>query len=221
MSGEKLRRYLPLALGTGTAALIIGGIIWFIVDMLNTNVTKPKKNVQFVSLVPPPPPPPPPEVEQPPEPEIEEKVEIPEPEQAPEDMPEALSDDLPSGDDLGLDADGGAGGDAFGLLARKGGRDFLAGSSSGKFSLYTSALQDDIQIRLSEIEDVRKKRYTTIVKIWIARDGRIEEVELLESTGDKETDKQLQMALAELGQLEEAPPQDMPQPIKLRITSRL
>ncbi|HVP77594.1 MAG TPA: TonB family protein [Thermodesulfobacteriota bacterium] len=42
------------------------------------------------------------------------------------------NDNTPAGDTLGLDAEGRAGSDAFGLVARKGGRSILAGGGSGK-----------------------------------------------------------------------------------------
>jgi TonB family protein len=42
-----------------------------------------------------------------------------------------VSDNTPAGDRLGLDAEGKAGSDAFGLVARKGGRSILAGGGSG------------------------------------------------------------------------------------------
>ncbi|WP_052700215.1 hypothetical protein [Methylocucumis oryzae] len=73
-------------------------------------------------------PPPPPKVEKPPEPEVKNEVEQPEPE--PEEPLPDVADEPPPGD-LGLDAEGTAGSDGFGLAARKGGRGLLGGGGGG------------------------------------------------------------------------------------------
>lgn len=212
---KNLIRYMPALIGVGVVLIIATGVIFFVKNMLDEPVNT-KKMVQQISLIQPPPPPPPEKIEKPPEPEIEDKVEVDEPEDVPDNMPDAM-DDMPSGDDLGLDADGMAGSDAFGLIGRKGGRDLLA---SG-YGWYSNILQQDIVDFLSTHDMVRSSQYSIALKLWIAKNGKVKKIELIESTGDAAIDRMIRVALGEMGQFSEKPPADMPQPVRLKITSKL
>jgi protein TonB len=164
--------------------------------------------VQTVSLLPPPPPP---IEEKLPEPEIKEEVVIPEPQPMQQDDPAASAD-------LGVDADGSGSGDGFGLVGKKGGRDLLEG---GPFGWYGSLLGADIQDSLAERKRLRQVKYTAVLDLWINRDGRIERVELVRTSGNRDLDTTLRMAVAEVGKVREPPPPEMPQPVRLQVTSRL
>ena len=193
----------------------------FIQSMLTAEVEKPKQVVQQISLIKlPPPPPPPPEVEKQPEPKIEDKVDTPEPEES-DDIPDE-SNELPEGDLLGLDAEGVAGGDGFGLIGRKGGRSLLGdGDGSGGMAWYDNILTQEISDYLYEKEEIRKRKYVVKLKIWISDDGSVRRIKLIGSTGDESVDKELEMALTEIKQFDEAPPNGLPQPVTVKITSRL
>jgi protein TonB len=209
------------------ATKIMGGIFmlcfvtfaaYFVSSMTDNSPKKPKKQVQQISLVKPPPPPP--KQEKLPEPEMkQEKTEIEQPmEEMPEDLPEMADDAPPAGDTLGLDAEGGAGGDSFGLVGRKGGRGLLAGDP---YAYFAGTLQDVIQDLLLENKKVRSENYSIVVKVWVSPYGSVERVKLARSTGNTETDAAIKQALSSLSNLSHTPPEGMPQPIKLRITSRL
>ena len=59
-------------------------------------------------------------------------------------------------------------------------------------------------------------------KTWIATSGAQGQRAVLDdSTGDVKADAALSAALAEMRAFRDAPPADMPQPIRLRITNRL
>ena len=62
--------------------------------------------------------------------------------------------------------------------------------------------------------------FKATVNIWMGADGRVQRTELAGSTGNSQTDEQIRVVLAEMPPLREAPPSDMPQPIRLRVTSR-
>jgi len=178
--------------------------------MLNAKPTKVRQVPQVVQLIrpppletPPPPPPPP------------EKVEEPLPQDTPE--PEPAADNAP--EQLGLDADASAGGDAFGLVARKGGSD-LVGTGTAVFGHYTSLLKDAILDTLSEDEKVRHGSYTVVVRVWVASDGHVQRVALAQSSGKHELDSQIEQALTRLARVKESPPLEMPQPVTLKIISR-
>ncbi|MEO7387742.1 MAG: energy transducer TonB, partial [Gammaproteobacteria bacterium] len=173
------------------------------------------KVIQQVRIIrpptpPPTPPPPPPEPEELDVPEPDE----PEPEQARDDQP-------PAGDQLGLDSEGVAGADGFGLLGRKGGRDLLSGDSGDQFSWYGQTLKSDLIDKLAEIRDIRRDRYSVVVRLWLAPDGRIQKFKVVNSTGNAQLDRDLVAALSSLDRVSELPPAGLPQPVRLRIVSRI
>jgi TonB family protein len=61
--------------------------------------------------------------------------------------------------------------------------------------------------------------YRAVVRIWLGGDGRVQKVDLAGSTGDADLDGNIRNALAGIT-LTQPPPQDMPQPVRLRISSR-
>jgi protein TonB len=209
------RRYLPLACVLLVAGGAGAGIVWAIKGFLNAPAPSPKQIVQQVRLIRPPPPPP--ELEEPPPPEVEEEVDIPEPEQLPEPAPADLP---PAGEMLGLDADGVAGADGFGLLARRGGRDLLAGGGD-RYAWYAGILQQDILDFLTDDEAFRKRRYDISLSLWLSNDGAVEKIDVIKGSGDREFDTNLRTALAQMSVVSDAPPNDLPQPVRIRIVSRL
>ncbi len=141
---------------------------------------------------------------------------MPEPE-AMEDLPELADDEPPPGNQLGLDAEGGAGSDWFGLIGRKGGRSLLNG---GAFGWYSGQLQKDIHEALFQLRDIRRKRYSLVVTLWIGADGHITDARIRKGTGDAQLDETIAATLRAT-RLATAPPREMPQPVRVRITSRL
>ena len=171
-----------------------------------------KMVVQEIKILRAPPPPPPPE--QPPPPP--EEVDVPEPENQPEPTP---SDEPPPGD-LGLDAEGTAGSDGFGLAARPGGRD-LVGSGVSQLTWYAGLVQSAILAELNNEKLVRSRAYNVPIKVWTRADGSIERSELARSTGDAQVDRAIERAVARVVRIPYAAPAEMPQPITIRITARI
>ena len=68
-------------------------------------------------------------------------------------------------------------------------------------------------------EELRDKIYSVVINIWIAGDGRVERVDLVESTGNGAADTSLHKILSSL-RMNDGPPEAMPQPVKLRIVTR-
>jgi protein TonB len=193
--------------GTGLALAFIAGFIYMVASAILAPAPKYTRHLQPIALVQPPLPPPPPPEPPPPPPEMKEE-EVP-------DEPEA---EAPPAENLGVDADASGSGDGFGLVARKGGRDLLDGSPFGS---YKTLLAADVKSAIDGDRRLRKEPYRVLLSLWIGRDGRVERVELDSSTGDPALDKSLRTALAELRNVREVPPLEMPQPVKLRIVSRL
>lgn len=216
---HKLLRHLPLAVGV-VLAIAIAVAVYFLKDLFEKPVQT-KKQVQQITVIQPPPPPPPPPPEQPPPPpEVkEEKIEEPEPEPEPE-PPEA---EAPPAQDLGVDAEGSAGSDGFGLVGRKGGRGLLGGGGGNAIIWYGGqvkrGLEDELQGLLADTP-AHKASYSVIVKIWIGADGRMSRAEMDGSSGKSDVDQALRDALPRLRLSLQPPPENMPQPLKIRVSSR-
>ena len=217
-AGDRLRRLIPW-MGGGGILLLFAVLGYFVLSSLFSAPPPAPNRVQQISLVQPPPPPPPPEMEPPPPAEIEE-VETPEIEEMMEELAEEIADEPPPGAELGLDAEGGAGSDAFGLIGKKGGRSLLGGDGS-PFGWYGRIVQEDLQNQLQQLEEVRALSYTVVVKIWLSPAGDVETAMIERGSGDPEVDGRLERAIARNVRISSAPPQDMPQPIRLRVTSRI
>lgn len=216
-------RNLPLVIGVAFTLLIAVGVV-FLQDRFQ-KAPQAKKPTQQITMVqmPPPPPPPPPEVK-PPEPEPEpEKLPEPEPEKAPEPTPEP--DQEPAGEELGVDAEGGAGGDAFGLVGKKGGRGLLGGTGGNAILWYGGqvkrGLEDELQ-RLLADSPASKLAYNVELKVWINADGSVNRAELATASSKAEVDQAIRNALPNLRfNVAKVPPENLPQPLRIRVTSRI
>lgn len=199
----------------------VGIVAWGALSLMSESKTTKKQVVQISLLRPVPPPPPPPPEQKPPEPEVKDEVKMPEPEPQPQQAEEAP----PPSEQLGLDADGGGSGDAFGLAAKKGGRDITTigggGNNRAQFAWFTGLVQSHLQEQLQKNERLRKQNYRLTLKVWFKPDGSVERYELVGPSGDDEIDRNLKMVMQELPPLRQVPPAELPQPLKVRVTSRL
>lgn len=182
-----LRKLAPFLI----ALVVIVGIAAIVRSLLMQAPASDARRPQEVTLLKPPPPPPPPKNEPPPPPEVKEEVDIPEPEALPEEAPDAANEP-PPGEALGLDADGSAGGDGFGLAARRGGRDLLNSGGGDGEAWVAREVDRRISDALAADEQLRRKRFKVPVRIEFAPDGSVQRVELLASTGDRDIDGLLQ-----------------------------
>jgi protein TonB len=216
-------------------ALVIGAaLLWTLVaQLMEPGEKRTKRVVQQISLVKPPPPPPSPKVEPPKleqkKVEIEEKVDVPKPDPQADKAPDAP----PPGPNLGLDSQGVAGSDGFGLAARRGGSDLISGPTPGgagagiggaplanRFAWYGALIKERIQESVARDKALSTGDYRINVNVWVDAKGVVTRAELVGSTGDTQLDDALKLALRSLPPLREGAPGDMPQPIKLRITAR-
>lgn len=213
------RVYIPKLAAGLVAALLIGLFVYFVSQQLDSKKSeKREKKVQTISLVkPPPPPPPPPKVKVPPPPEVKEKIEQPEAAPEPEPAPEEAAEE-PAGD-TGLDAEGTAGSDGFGLVGRKGGKGLLGGSGSPT-AWYAGVIKNQVLALLSDKEQLRRSKFVVTVSVWFDLEGNVQRYELLKTSQDPKIDELLALQLAKLKTINKAPPVGIKSPVKLRITSR-
>lgn len=185
---------------------------------------KPRATVVAVLRPPPPPPPPKPELKPPPPPEMKkEEVKLDEPkpdEPKPADQP-------PVSQDLKMDGPAGAG-DGFGISAGKG-RDITTiggggtggtGTGRGTYAFFTNVLQQQLQDELMQNRKLRSVDYKAVVRLWLNDAGRVTKVEVASSTGNAEIDQTIRTVIAESSGARQGPPPDMPQPVKIEVTSR-
>jgi protein TonB len=212
---SKTRRGMSLAVMFALLLLLLMFAGYSVFKMLEGSGGK-RRVEQKITLLRPPPPPPP-KLEKPPEPEVKEEIKPPEPEPDPQQADAAP----PPGPDLGVDAEGGAGGDAFGLVGKKGGADLIGGDAGGSaHRWYADRLRDAIQEGLARDKKLREADYRVVVKVWLDEAGGVKRVELADSTGKSEIDRLLAAAIRDLPALREAMPEGMPMPVRLRVMSR-
>jgi periplasmic protein TonB len=206
-------RFLPLAVLAVVVLCAAIGVYLLVRSFLNAAPPPTKKVVQEIHVIRPPPPPP---DEPPPPPPPEEKVDVHEPDPEPDPTP---SNEPPQSEQLGLDAEGGAGGDAFGLVGNKGGRDLLA-SGGNAFAWYGGLAKNEIASQLQAALGNVKGGCSVKIQVWIKEDGSVQ-ARATSTSGDQACSKALESHLTGLTRISQAPPRDMPQPIQMRIDRRV
>ena len=209
------RSLTPYLIGGGLTIAVLAGV-WLLRSYLAGTPAPAKKVVQEIQVIRPPPPPP--DTPPPPPPPPKEEVEVHDAQQPPPDP--APSNEPPPGDQLGVDADGTGSGDGFGLVGRKGGRDLLASGGSA-VGWYAGLIKSEIQERLGNEQQIRSGSFSLSVRIWVRPDGTVERIKLMGSTGSVDRDRAVESALAGLHRLSQAPPSGMPQPVTIKIVSRV
>jgi TonB family protein len=228
--GNKKKQGTPKWIGfaaAGIAVILIAGGVFLLRTLLQDSSKQRQRRIQMVQLVKPPPPP---KIkEKPPEPKIEKKKEIiePEPEKPPEEAPEEAQDEGPQDDQLGLDADGTAGSDGFGLKAKKGGRALIGGGGTlmRRYAWYVQLVQDEIRKevkrRLEENGGIPDGKLQTLVRIELDREGELLGFRIVGSSGNPAMDEAVQAALKSIRRFREPLPGGMPRAaMKLKIASK-
>jgi TonB family protein len=82
-------------------------------------------------------------------------------------------------------------------------------------------VKDRLLDELRNDSNLRSGRYSVSIKVWVGRDGSIQQFKLTNSSGDRERDKAIEAALQRVVRLSQPPPADMPQPISLSLVSRV
>jgi protein TonB len=213
--GERSDRRRSMAIaGAFSALLLLAGLgVW---QLLKDAGGPKRKQVQQISLVQPKElPKPPPEPEKPKE-EVKEKIETP--------PPEAKNDSPPPEAPLRLEGAAGPGG-TLDLGGGPKGSEFNIARASGDgdgrrgYAFYTNQLQAQLQDELNRRDKLRGAEYSAAVALWIGADGRVQKVELTGTTGNPQTDALLRDTIAASTKLK-LPPDNMPQPVRLRVTAR-
>lgn len=209
---ERSPRFRWLRLGGGvllSVAAIVGLVV--LLKGLGGDARGPQRQVTKIAVLPDTPPPPPKEEKRPDPPKAEQKEAKVEPPKEP--MPQAQSESLK------MDGPPGDGPSPFlsGPVTRE---NALGDVDRMSFAFYTNNLQRFLQDELAKHKQLRGTDYRIVVRLWLARDGAVQRVELAGSSGNPDVDARVRSALGELAAVREAPPVNMPQPVKLRISNR-
>jgi protein TonB len=208
-----VRRNLTRLVGAVFAVMALVGFVWFVQKMMSAKTGKTTRMVETVQIIRPPPPPPP---DEPPPPPPPEKSPEPLPKDQPDPTPEQQPDQAPE-QPLGVDADGSAGGDAFGLAARKGGSDLIGGTGTAPFAWYTNRMRDEIKDRLSAAPCTKAAKGSLATRVVVGADGRVKQIKLTAGTGNAQVDECVEKVLAAITSLSDAPPPGMPEQVNLRV----
>lgn len=205
-------------------AVLIAGMIAAVLLLMQFLATPPgkKSGVHEIALIKQPPPPPPPKPpEKPPEPpKVKEEVKIDQPKDEPKPEEPKAADEKPASDKpLGVDADGSAGADGFGLAANRGGRDLLTTGGGGGGAYYSGLLQREFFEALVRNRKLLKDEFRVVVRVWIGDDGRVKKVDIVTGSGNPQFDDQIQLTLLEMNPLKDVPPRSM-RPMQLRLSNR-
>lgn len=204
------------------AAILVLGALGYMVKSLFTGGSTGKKAVTTIKLLPdtPPPPPPPPPKEPPKEQPKEQPKEV-------KEVPQPKPEQTPPAEVLKMEGAAGDGPSPFaaGTVSNeyKGGEvgtKIGGGPSKYQFAWYTDLIKNKIEDEMAKDKVLANGAYKFVVKIWVTSNGRIERCELVGSSGDAERDMLFKKVLEEMPPLSDAPPGDMPQPVKLRVTAR-
>jgi protein TonB len=209
---RKKKSLMPILFGVIVIAVFVSGFL-FIRSFLGGAQVQQPKIVQEVHLIRPPPPPPP-EEKPPPPPPPEEKVVTPQDQPKPDPTPD---NQPPPSQNLGLDAEGGAGGDAFGLVGNRGGRDLLGGGSGSAAAWYGNIVKNEVMDRLGSDKALLSGSYQVSVRFWFSKDGTVEKLALVKSSGDRERDRSIEALLSAITRFSQPPPAGVPSPITLTV----
>jgi protein TonB len=212
---RSLRRTFSRLGGALFGVLLLLCFVWFVRTMMGSTVGKQQRVVQTVQIIRPPPPPPPDQPPPPPPPKAEQQL--------PKDSPEPKPDETPAPADqpLGIDAEGSAGGDAFGLAARAGGSDLVGGTGRSPFAWYTTRITDAIRDRLSSVACARSAKGSLSIHLLMAADGRFKEVQLATTTGSRQVDQCIDGALTSMPGIGDPLPPGMPEQVTIKIVARI
>jgi protein TonB len=217
LTAERKRSERRRKLGTAAGLAVGAAMVAVVASALLTKTPQDhRKYTQIVVLRLPPPPPPPEKPPEPPKPQDIVKLEQPRP------LDEPKPQEQPPAGPLGVDAKGTGPGDSFGLAGRPGGHDITLGGQGGGGlgqGLFGNAAARFIAQELARDEKLRGTGYRVELRVWISPDGHFERYELVRGTGNADTDALIREGLTHLGTYRQPIPENIQQPLRIRVTS--
>ncbi|MDC8757975.1 TonB C-terminal domain-containing protein [Janthinobacterium fluminis] len=215
------RRWGGAATGMVLAGAL-GALLWYALS--DTAATRREVAVPPMLMLPPPPPPPP-EPEKLPEPTPEKAVpEVAEPQPSPVERPAEDSPPSPqqeAGDPVTMDGAAQAGSDAFGIQAGRGGGMTGGGGGGGLGgATYGRYVANALQQAFARDPRTRQLAFNELrVDLWLDADGKTARVQLVQGTGNAQTDE-LVLAMVRDFRADERPPASLRFPARTSIKGR-
>jgi TonB family protein len=219
---KKADQKMVLLAAGGMVLVVLLAVVFVVTLLLTDEGPKKKRDPQTVTLLKPPPPE---EIKEKPPEEIKKEETV---QTVTEMKQEGPQDNTPEGKELGVDADGAAGGDAFGLMGKKGGRALVSGDGAGaalmrKFGWYTNMIQDEIRKQVKNHLDknggIPKGKLQALVRVVIDDGGRIMDYQITGPSGHAKMDEAVKVTLGAI-RVSQPPPDGMPRAMTVRITSQ-
>jgi outer membrane biosynthesis protein TonB len=219
---KKADQKMVLFAAGGVVLVVLLAVIFVVTLLLTDEGPKKKRDPQTVTLLKPPPPE---EIKEKPPEEIKKEETV---QTVTEMKQEGPQDNTPEGKELGVDADGAAGGDAFGLMGKKGGRALVSGDGAGaallrKFGWYTNMIQDEIRKQVKNHLDknggIPKGKLQALVRVVIDDSGRIMDYQITGTSGHQKMDEAVKVTLGAI-RLSQPPPEGMPRAMTVKISSQ-
>lgn len=195
------------------AVVAVSTGVVFVAKQLTAPPGAKQRQMAKIRIVPDTPPPPPPKEERRPEPpkEVKEtkeiKVEQPKPDQAPPTEQLKMEGDA---SDTGL----------AGVIGGAVTQEYAGGALGRGGGWYGGVIERELQRALARDERIRGMEFRVVLKLWLGPDGQLQRFEIAQSSGDAKADAAIRQALGEMPPLRDRPPEGLPQPISLRVTSR-
>lgn len=213
------KRWLSRILIAVLVLAVLAGLVYGIKKLFSGGGAH-KKQITTVKLLPdtPPPPPPPPPKEPPKETPKEQPKEAPkEPEPKPAEAPPAEA--------LKMEGAAGNGPSPFQAGAvnneYKGGAAATIGSDGGvKFRWYAGLVKSQIERAIERDKKLTQGQYKIVVSVWLKANGQFERLVVEQSDSTPEIEQGIREALADLPTMQEIPPENMPMPIRMRISAK-
>jgi len=211
--------------GGVAGGVLLAAALAALVGYLLSDTAATKREVAAAPMLMLPPPPPPPEPEKLPEPTPDKVVpEVSEPEPTPADKPMDDAPESPSpdkGDPVTIDGAAQAGSDAFGIQAGRGGGMTGGGGGGGLGAAsYGRYVANALQLAFARDPRTRQLAFADIrVDLWLDAEGKTTKVQLVQGTGNAQTDEQV-LAMVRDFRADERPPASLRFPARVSIKGR-
>jgi protein TonB len=209
---RSLRSRLPLIGGLLFMALFTAAVIWGVMGFIKDGGEPERPRIQTISLVRPPPPKPP--EEKPPEPQ---KINPPK-DEVKIDQPQPPQPQAPPPPPGGI-PDGPSGGMATDLAPGSGVGIGGGGNGDGRRGWYSNQISRQLEADLRRAKRLQGRDYRVVAQLWFNAAGAVSKVQLDQGTGDSELDAALRTEIMQVS-LHDPLPDDIPQPVRLRVVSR-
>ena len=224
---RRQERWRRAALWGLAAALLLGGGLLVRQLLSGAGVPQRRAFTTVLRVTLPPPLPPPPRPPEPPRPTEPAKVLEPAPPSAPKPTPQkaaAKPSALPSPPGNPLTAEAGPGANPYGLAVGDGSGNVIGGGGGGgggsnRFGFYANLIESQVVVALKKDTATRNGRYRLVVQLWLDASGHVTRGSVVSSTGDPSTNDTILRILDGLA-VGEAPPQGMPQPVRVRVEAQ-